>query len=66
MMQKNHHFLFAQIHFGSLQDLEEDLAEDAESEIDLKDPWVFVLEANETNRFQQTIGLFINWTDELN
>lgn len=65
MLQKNHHFLFAQIYFGSFEDLEENWTNAEENEIDLNDPWILVLGANETNHFQQKIGLFINWSDHL-
>jgi len=63
MLQKNHHFLFPQTFFGSLESLEEQLTN--EEDLDLNNPWILILESDQTQYFQQKIELFIHWSDDL-
>jgi hypothetical protein len=58
MLQKNHHFLFPETYFGSLEKMEE------EDKVDeCIHPWILILEQNDLNQFQQKIGLFIHWSE---
>ena len=66
MLEKNHHFLFPQTYFGSIENLEDALFEDEED--DEEDevshvPWVLVLEPKKLSQFDTKIGLYIHWVD---
>lgn len=63
MLQKNHHFLFPQTYFGSHEQMESDFFD--EDQTDVIEPWILILENDPTNQFQQKIGLFIHWFDDL-
>ncbi len=67
MLQKNHHFLFPQTYFGSIEDFEEELFEATEDEEEEFShvPWILILESNKPLHSDIKIGLFIHWVDYL-
>ena len=69
MLQKNHHFLFPQTYFGSIESIEDVLFEDEEEdeveEVSISHvPWVLVLESDKMNPLDTKIGLYLHWIDE--
>lgn len=67
MLQKNHHFLFPQIYFGSLENLQEDLElefdDDEFDDYEESFPWSIIFDPEHSQLAQQKIGLFIHWVD---
>ncbi len=62
MLQKNPFFLFPISHFGSAQELDEELAEQqSQNEWPLFSD--FILDLEKSDQFPEKIGAFIHWSE---
>jgi hypothetical protein len=63
MLQNNYHFLFPQIFFGSIEDLDESYDLDDE-EMEAEDSYTLLFDTNLPNNVHRKIGLHIDWTTD--
>jgi hypothetical protein len=61
MLQNNYHFLFPQIFFGSIEDLDESSDLDDE-EMEIEDSYTLLFDTNLPNNAHKKIGLHIDWS----